>query len=69
MLINPSENIGLSQIIEGNPVATIVIDGQHRVTHWNRACAVMTGVPALEMIGKANNGGPSIRRHVRSWPI
>ncbi|MER2541217.1 MAG: GGDEF domain-containing protein [Azonexus sp.] len=52
MLINPSENIGLSQIIEGNPVATIVIDGQHRVTHWNRACAVMTGVPALEMIGK-----------------
>ncbi|HOZ06613.1 MAG TPA: GGDEF domain-containing protein [Arenimonas sp.] len=53
MLINPRENIGLSQIIEGNPVATIVIDGQHRVTQWNRACAVMTGVPALEMIGKS----------------
>ncbi|MDD2743689.1 MAG: diguanylate cyclase [Rhodocyclaceae bacterium] len=51
MLINTRENIGLSQIIEGNPVATIVIDGQHRVTHWNRACAVMTGVPALDMIG------------------
>jgi diguanylate cyclase (GGDEF)-like protein len=45
------ENIGLSQIIEGNPVATIVIDSQHRVTHWNRSCAVLTGVPALEMIG------------------
>lgn len=53
MLITPRENLGLSQIIEGNPVATIVIDAQHRVTHWNRACAVMTGVPALEMIGKS----------------
>lgn len=52
MLNNTPENIGLSQIIEGNPVATIVIDSLHRVTHWNRACAVMTGVPALEMIGK-----------------
>jgi diguanylate cyclase (GGDEF)-like protein len=52
VLINPRENIDLSQIIEGNPVATIVIDGQHRVTHWNRACAVMTGVSAQEMIGK-----------------
>lgn len=52
MLKNTSDNIALSQIIEGNPVATIVIDSQHRVTHWNRACAVMTGVSALEMIGK-----------------
>ena len=43
--------LSLSQIIEGNPVATLVIDAQHRVTHWNRACAVLTGVPASEMIG------------------
>lgn len=50
---NLSENLGLSQIIEGNPVATIVIDAGHRVTHWNRACAVMTGVPAAEMVGKS----------------
>ena len=48
MLKNLSENLSLSQIIEGNPVATFVIDANHIVTHWNRACAVMTGVPAVE---------------------
>ncbi len=53
MLKNLSENLSLSQIIEGNPVATFVIDANHIVTHWNRACAVMTGVPAIEMIGKS----------------
>jgi len=44
-------HLGLSQIVEGNPVATIVIDDNHRVTLWNRACAALTGVPAAEMIG------------------
>ncbi|MBV8123148.1 MAG: PAS domain S-box protein [Paucibacter sp.] len=29
----------LHQIIEGTPVATFVIDAQHRITHWNTACA------------------------------
>lgn len=48
------EGIDLSQVLEGNPVATIVIDAQHRVTHWNRACAVLTGVPADEMIGTSD---------------
>lgn len=41
----------ISQLVEGNPVATIVIDAQHRVTHWNRACAMLTGVPPEQMIG------------------
>lgn len=45
--------IALTQLVEGNPVATIVIDDQHRVTHWNRACAVLTGVSAAEMIGRS----------------
>ena len=52
-LINAVAGLGLSQIVEGNPVATIVIDAEHRVTHWNRACAVLTGVPAEEMIGRS----------------
>ena len=41
----------LTQIVEGNPVATIVIDAQHRVTHWNRAIEVLTGLSASEMVG------------------
>lgn len=52
-LNDPGDNFVLSQIVEGNPVPTIVIDAQHRVTHWNQACAVLTGVPAGEMIGKS----------------
>lgn len=43
--------LDLTQLVEGNPVATIVIDANHQVTHWNHACAQLTGVPAAEMIG------------------
>lgn len=45
--------IALNQLVEGNPVATFVIDAQHRVSHWNRACAALTGVPASDMIGRS----------------
>jgi len=41
----------LTEIIEGNPVPTFVIGADHRVTHWNRACEVVMGLPASEMIG------------------
>ncbi|MDD3483708.1 sensor domain-containing diguanylate cyclase [Azovibrio restrictus] len=49
---------GLTQIIEGNPVATLVIDAGHRVTHWNRACAILTGVEAAEMLGTQEQWRP-----------
>lgn len=42
----------LAQIVDGSPVATFVIDRQHRVTHWNRACSVLTGLPATAMLGR-----------------
>jgi two-component system sensor histidine kinase EvgS len=41
----------LSQIIEGNSIATFVIDRQHRVTHWNRACQNLTGIRVEEILG------------------
>ncbi len=41
------------QFIENQSVATFMIDAQHRVLHWNRACAALTGVAAEDMIGKA----------------
>ena len=41
----------LAQIVDGSSVPTFVIDAAHRVTHWNRACATVTGVPASEMVG------------------
>ncbi len=51
LLASEMRSVDLSQVLEGNPVATIVIDSQHRVIHWNRACAVLTGMPAEKMIG------------------
>lgn len=39
------------QVINGSPVATFVIDMQHRVVYWNRACEALTGLSAGEVIG------------------
>jgi diguanylate cyclase (GGDEF)-like protein/PAS domain S-box-containing protein len=41
----------LAQIVNGFSVAAFVIDQNHLVTHWNRACAAMTGTSASEIIG------------------
>ena len=41
----------LQQIIDGDPVPTFVIDAEHRVTHWNAACALVTGMPGEKIIG------------------
>ena len=41
----------LAQIVDGDPVPTLVIGADHKVTHWNKACATVTGIPAGDMIG------------------
>ena len=40
----------LSQIVDGSPIATFVIDAQQRVTHWNKACSILTGFNANQML-------------------
>jgi hemerythrin-like metal-binding protein len=45
----------LSQIVDGDPVATLVINADHVVTHWNKACAALTGIPPTEMLGTARH--------------
>ncbi|MBD3219094.1 MAG: diguanylate cyclase [candidate division Zixibacteria bacterium] len=45
----------LSQIIEGGSVPTLVLDREHRVTHWNKACEALTEKTAEEMIGTTNH--------------
>ncbi len=44
--------IKLSQIVDGNPTPTFVIDIEHNVTHWNKPCENLTQVSADEIIGK-----------------
>lgn len=41
----------VTEIIESNPVGTFVIDRDHIVTHWNRACEMLTGTSSSEMVG------------------
>lgn len=47
-----------SQIISGNTIPTFVIDRDHKVTHWNRACEKLTGYTAHEMVGTDNQWKP-----------
>ena len=53
----PNNNL-LSQIIRNSPVATFVIDIHHQVVHWNRACEILSGVPAAEVIGTDRSWWP-----------
>ena len=41
----------LQEIINSIPVGTFVIDANHRVRYWNRACEDLTGVKAEEVVG------------------
>ncbi len=46
----------LTQIIEGNSIPTFVIDREHKVTHWNKACESITGVSASKVVGTRKQG-------------
>ena len=48
----------LDEILNGTPVPTFVIDLEHRVTHWNRACEVVLHYPAQAMIGSRDQWKP-----------
>ncbi|MCD4845001.1 MAG: PocR ligand-binding domain-containing protein [Methanosarcinales archaeon] len=48
----------LSQIIEGSPIATLVLDNEHTITHWNKACENLTGASMSEMVGTKNTWKP-----------
>ncbi|MGE5842060.1 MAG: PAS domain-containing protein, partial [Deltaproteobacteria bacterium] len=42
----------VDDILERLPVATFIIDRNHRVVQWNPACQVLTGISAGEAAGK-----------------
>ena len=44
----------LAQILDGDPVPTFVINADHVVVHWNRACEAIIGMPAERMVGTRN---------------
>jgi signal transduction histidine kinase/CheY-like chemotaxis protein len=41
----------LKQAIQGNSFPTFIIDNNHIITHWNKACENLTGFSASEAVG------------------
>ncbi len=41
----------LSQIIQGSMIPTFIVNNEHILTHWNRACEDLTGYKAYELVG------------------
>ena len=42
----------IDTLVEKSPLPTFVVDLEHRVIQWNRACQKMTGISTEEIIGK-----------------
>jgi PAS domain-containing protein len=47
-----------NNLIQNCAVAIFVIDQDHRVVNWNRACEALTGLQASEVIGTADQWKP-----------
>jgi signal transduction histidine kinase len=41
----------MAQIVTGSPIPMFVIDKDHRVTHFNKACEILTGIDASDIVG------------------
>jgi PAS domain S-box-containing protein len=42
----------LAALLDGSPLGTFLIDSEHRVILWNRACEALTRIPRHEVLGK-----------------
>jgi PAS domain S-box-containing protein len=52
--VRPAKNrtgLSIESILEGSPIPTFVIDRNHKIILWNKACAELTGYHARNMIG------------------
>jgi PAS domain S-box-containing protein len=45
-------------ILRGTPIPMFVLDRNHRVMYWNRACEKLTGFSSREMVGKDHHWKP-----------
>jgi PAS domain S-box-containing protein len=55
----------LSQVVQGNSVPAFVINKEHALLYWNKACEKLTGISASEVIG--TNGRLSIPKKGQLW--
>ncbi len=45
------EHETLEGILEGSPTPTFVLNKDHTILYWNKACSILTGYDATEMVG------------------
>jgi PAS domain S-box-containing protein len=48
----------MSQIVQGSTIPTFVINKDHIITHWNKACEKLTGFFTDEMVGTNRQWAP-----------
>jgi PAS domain S-box-containing protein len=59
--VRPAKNrtgLSIESLLEGSPIPTFVIDRNHKIILWNKACAELTGYHARNMIGTDNHYKP-----------
>lgn len=54
--VQPLEGVSLAGYFDASPVPTFVINTEHVVTHFNKACESLLGVKAVDMIGERKLG-------------
>ncbi len=48
----------LNQIIHGSMIPTFIINKEHIISHWNRACEELTGYKSYELVGTDRQWSP-----------
>jgi len=53
LLVERIKNVekNFDEVIETIPIAIFVIDKEHNILHWNKACEILTGLPSSNMKG------------------
>lgn len=46
----------LRGLLDGNPVPSFLLDAEHTVIHWNKACETLTGIAASAITGRRGPG-------------
>lgn len=44
-------SVPLDQLLDSCPVPTFVVNAEHVITHWNKGCEQVIGIPAATMVG------------------
>ncbi len=58
MSVRNSLHSRLENVLQGSSIAHFVINKEHAIVEWNRACEVLTGYPASKMLGTRNHWMP-----------